>query len=62
MFNSDVKATVNKMTNKTLANEVRKQIHPNFILPDSNVPLTPEPVATVVSVIDNDEVYASVVR
>lgn len=50
------------MLNRTLAGEVRKQIHPNFILPDTNAPVMPEPAASVVSVIDNEEVYVAIVR
>lgn len=53
---------VAKMTNQTLANEVRKQIHPNVMLPDSDVPLRPEPAASVVSVMDNEEIYVAIVR
>ena len=55
-------SVVAKMINKTLANEVRKQIHPNVILPNSDVPLKPEPTASVVSVMDNEEIYVSIVR
>ncbi len=55
-------SVVATMTNKTLANEVRKQIHPNVILPNSDVPLMPEPAASVVSVMDNEEIYVAIVR
>lgn len=55
-------SVVAQMTNKTLADEVRKQIHPNVILPNSDVPSMPEPAASVVSVIDNEEIYVAVVR
>lgn len=50
------------MINRTLANEVRKQILPNVILSDTNVPVIPEPAASVVSVMDNEEIYVAVVR
>ena len=62
MFHSNVTSFVTKMTNKTLSNEVRKQILPNVILPDSEVPVMPEPAASVVSVMDNEEIYVAIVR
>ncbi|XP_046458585.1 glutathione hydrolase 7-like [Daphnia pulex] len=61
LFGKDVASVVAQMTNKTLADEVRKQIHPNVILPNSDVPSMPEPAASVVSVIDNEEIYVAVV-
>lgn len=62
VFGDQVATIVAKMTNQTLANEVRKQILPNVILPDSEAPVLPEPVASVVSVIDNEEIYVAAVR
>ena len=53
---------VKDMLNRTLANEVRKQIRIDFPLPeDKLVPTVPPPQASVVSVMDNDDLYVSVV-
>lgn len=49
------------MLNKTLAAEVAKQILPNAILPDNAVPLIPEGSASVVTVMDNGDLYVSLV-
>lgn len=62
LFDEDVRVTVSNMINRTLADEVRKQILPNSSLPDTNAPILPEVTASVVSVIDNEENYISVVR
>lgn len=62
MFGNAVASIVAKMTNLTLANEVRKQIHPNVMLPESDVPLMSEPAASAVSVMDNEEIYVAIVR
>ncbi|XP_032780767.2 glutathione hydrolase 7 [Daphnia magna] len=61
VFGNAVASIVAKMTNLTLANEVRKQIHPNVMLPESDVPLMSEPAASAVSVMDNEEIYVAIV-
>ena len=61
LFEPRVKTVVSDMINKTLADRVREQILPNISLPDSSVPSLPDMTASVVSVMDNQEIYATFV-
>lgn len=59
---AEVNATLSSMLNKTMAEEVAKQIRPDAILPDTNAPLlTPGAAASVVTVMDNQDNYVSLV-
>lgn len=62
LFDANVTSFSSTIINSTFANVVRKQILPNAIIPDNPVPVIPEPAASVVSVMDNEEIYVAAVR
>ena len=61
LFDPSVKTVVSDMINTTLADKVREQILPNISLPDVAIPALPDSTASVISVMDNQEIYATVV-
>lgn len=53
--------TISILLNTTFSDQVGKQILPNRILPDTNDPILPEGSSSVVTVIDNGDLYVSLV-
>lgn len=61
-FNEKVNSTIRAMTNRSASEAIRKQFIPTSFLPDRNFTVLKEASASVVSVMDNEENYVSIVR